>query len=55
MADPNVPDDGDDNGAGGASAFKAAGLAVARALLKAGAAVGRAVKSGVDAVDPDVW
>ncbi|MEW6435255.1 MAG: alpha/beta fold hydrolase [Myxococcota bacterium] len=40
---------------GARSALKAAGLATARALLKAGSAVGRAVKAGVDSVDPDVW
>lgn len=49
MSDPASGDNG------GASALKAAGLAAARAVLKAGAAVGRAVKSGVDSVDPDVW
>lgn len=44
------------DGEGGAStALKQAGLAAARALLKAGGAVGRAVKKGVDSVDPDVW
>lgn len=49
MSDPGSPDDG------GVSRFKAVGLAAARAVVKAGAAVGRAVKAGVDAVDPDVW
>lgn len=44
-----------DTGSGSASALKAAGLAAARAVVKAGAAVGRAVKAGVDSVDPDVW
>jgi len=45
----------DDDAGQGPGALKAAGLATARALFKAGAWVGRAAKAGVDAVHPDVW
>ncbi|MCC6335302.1 MAG: hypothetical protein IT380_15095 [Myxococcales bacterium] len=45
----------DDEESGTGGALKAAGLATARALLKAGAWVGRAAKAGVESVDPDVW